>query len=200
MKEALIVVDVQNDFCPGGALAVPGGDQVVPVLNEYVDRFERAGLPIFFTRDWHPARTKHFNTEGGPWPPHCVQGTPGARFHPSLRIPEGAPIVSKGTNPEEDAYSGFQATAPNGLRLPEVLKRQGVDHLYVGGLATDYCVRATALDALASGFSVTVLLDAVRGVDVAPGDTERALVEMLDAGANFTTLRRLRIGAGEASA
>ncbi|HEV8633787.1 MAG TPA: bifunctional nicotinamidase/pyrazinamidase [Chloroflexota bacterium] len=182
---ALILVDVQNDFCPGGALAVPEGDRVVPALNREVDRFSRAGRPVVASRDWHPAETTHFQSGGGPWPPHCVQGQPGAQFHRDLRLPRDAIVVSKGTGPREDAYSAFQARDDQGRALTDLLRRRGVRHLVVGGLATDYCVRATVLDGLRQGFEVTVLEDAIRGVDLQPGDSERARAEMRDAGARF---------------
>lgn len=190
-KRALLVVDVQNDFCPGGSLGVSGGDQVVPVLNEYARRFHQEGSPVIATRDWHPPKTRHFQEQGGPWPPHCVQGTPGARFHPDLRLPPGATVVSKGMDPNEDSYSAFDARTETNQPLPEHLRALGVDELYIGGLATDYCVRATALDALSQGFQVTVLTDAVRGVDVNPGDSDRALREVVEAGARTATLETL---------
>lgn len=193
MTEALLAVDIQNDFCPGGALAVPGGDQVVPIMNEYARRFAHAGKPVFASRDWHPEQTTHFNTRGGMWPPHCVQDTPGARFHPDLQLPAGTVIVSKGMGPEEDAYSAAQARAADGTPFLELLRRHGVDHLYVGGLATDYCVKSSALDARKAGLRVTLLIDATRGVDVQPGDTERAITEMLNAGVEVTTLAKLRL-------
>ena len=182
---ALILVDVQNDFCPGGALAVPEGDRVVPALNREIGRFGRAGRPVVASRDWHPAETTHFQSGGGPWPPHCVQGQPGARFHRDLRLPRDAIVVSKGTGPREDAYSAFQARDDQGRALSDLLRQRGVRHLVVGGLATDYCVRATVLDGLRQGFQVTVLEDAIRGVDLQPGDSERARAEMRDAGARF---------------
>lgn len=183
MVDALIVVDVQNDFCPGGSLAVPEGDAVVPVLNEYMSRAADAGVPIFASRDWHPEHTRHFAAEGGPWPPHCVQGTPGAEFHPELRLPEGVAIVSKGMSTEDQGYSALEAVLPDGQSLLEALRARGVEHIYIGGLATDYCVRATTLDALKDGFITSVLVDASRAVDVQPGDGARALNEMLAAGA-----------------
>jgi nicotinamidase/pyrazinamidase len=182
-RDALVLVDVQNDFCPGGALAVPDGDRVVPVLNRYAERFAACGAAVFASRDWHPARTTHFAAFGGAWPPHCVQETAGAALHAALRLPPGAQIVSKGTGPEEDAYSCFQARAADGTDFAALLARGGVRRLFVGGLATDYCVRATALDARRAGLEVVVLEDAVRAVDVAPGDGERALAEMTAAGA-----------------
>lgn len=193
MKAALIIVDVQNDFCPGGALAVAGGDQVVPIVNAYAECFAAAGLPIFASRDWHPPETKHFSQYGGVWPFHCVQNTEGAEFHPDLRLPVGTVVVTKGADPNEDAYSAFQARDEEGKLLPDLLADTGVTHVYVGGLATDYCVRATVLDACQQGFSCALLIDAARGVDVNPGDTERAITDMVDAGAEVTTLGRLVI-------
>jgi nicotinamidase/pyrazinamidase len=187
-RDALVLVDIQNDFCPGGSLAVPGGDQVVPVLNRYVGRFLAAGAPIFASRDWHPARTKHFQADGGVWPPHCVQGTPGAAFHAGLTVPAGAVVVSKGMDPDQDAYSAFQGEDPGGRPLAAALAERGLRRLHVGGLATDYCVKATVLDAMREGFEVLVLADAVRAVDVKPGDGERAIAEMREAGARFVTL------------
>ncbi len=184
-RDALVIVDVQNDFCPGGALGVEDGDRVVPVLNQYAERFTRVRAPIFVTRDWHPARTTHFKAWGGPWPPHCVQGTPGAEFHPDLVLPPGAVIVSKGTEPDEDAYSAFQARRDDGTPFADALASRGVRRLFIGGLATDYCVKATALDALAQDLDVVVLEDAVCAVDVTPGDGARALDEALEAGATI---------------
>lgn len=182
-RDALVIVDVQNDFCPGGALAVPDGDRVVPVLNRYAERFAARGAPVFASRDWHPARTTHFAPYGGAWPPHCVQDTRGAALHAALRLPAGAEVVSKGVGAEEDAYSCFQARAADGTAFPVLLARRGIRRLFVGGLATDYCVKATALDARRAGLQVVVLEDAVGAVDVAPGDGERALAEMAVAGA-----------------
>ncbi len=193
MKPALIIVDVQRDFCPGGALAVPEGDRVVPVLNEYARRFAAKGYPVFATRDWHPRKTVHFREFGGLWPVHCVQGTPGAEFHPDLRLPEGTVVVSKGANLDEQGYSGFESRGPDGRLLGELLREQGVDRVYVGGLATDYCVRATVLDALAGGFGAVFLVDASRGVNLKPGDAEQAIAEMVRAGADVATLERLSL-------
>jgi nicotinamidase/pyrazinamidase len=189
MADALIVVDVQNDFCPGGSLAVPLGNEVVPVLNEYIQRALAAGMPIFASRDWHPAETKHFAAQGGPWPPHCVQGTWGAEFNPYLELPGAAHVVSKGAGTEDDGYSAFEARLPDdGRTLREALRALGVTRVHVGGLATDYCVKATVLDALNDGLETHVLTDASRPVDVQPGDGERALRLMLDAGATPRTL------------
>jgi nicotinamidase/pyrazinamidase len=190
-RDALVIVDVQNDFCPGGALAVPHGDDVVAVLNRYAERFARRAAPIFATRDWHPERTRHFKAYGGAWPPHCVQDTPGAEFHPGLVLPVGTEIISKGMDPEQDAYSAFQAETGDGLPFAAALGEHGVSRLFIGGLATDYCVKATALDALKEGFEVVVLQDAVAAVDVGPGDGERALEAMKHAGARFARLEDL---------
>jgi nicotinamidase/pyrazinamidase len=181
--DALVVVDVQNDFCPGGSLAVPDGDSVVPVLNRYAERFDAQGAAVFASRDWHPPRTKHFAAYGGIWPPHCVQGTAGAAPHPALVLPARTQVVSKGMDPEEDAYSCFQARAEQGGDFASLLAAREIQRLFVGGLATDYCVKATALDALRAGLTVVVLQDAVRAVDVTPGDGARALAELAAAGA-----------------
>jgi len=182
-KAALVVVDVQNDFCPGGALAVSHGDQVVAVLNRYIGRFADAGLPIFATRDWHPEKTTHFKAFGGIWPVHCVQGTFGAEFHRALRLGGEAMIVSKGMAADSDSYSGFDAVDCAGVGLADLLNRSGVTLICVGGLATDYCVKQTVLDGRGRGFNVMLLKDAIRGVDLTPGDSARALRAMLDAGA-----------------
>ncbi len=181
--DALVVVDVQNDFCPGGSLAVPDGDSVVPVLNRYAERFDAQGAAVFASRDWHPSRTRHFAAYGGIWPPHCVQGTAGAAPHPALVLPARTQVVSKGMDPEEDAYSCFQARAEQGGDFASLLAAREIQRLFVGGLATDYCVKATALDALRAGLTVVVLQDAVRAVDVTPGDGARALAELAAAGA-----------------
>jgi nicotinamidase/pyrazinamidase len=182
-RDALIIVDVQNDFCPGGALAVAGGDQVVAILNRLIAEFEGAGSPVIATRDWHPAHTTHFNTRGGPWPPHCVQGTKGAEFHRDLAVGRNAVIVSKGVEENADSYSGFDGVDARGVRLADMLRERGVTRLLVGGLATDYCVKQTVLDGLQQGFQVVVLEDAVRGVNLQPDDARRALEEMQRGGA-----------------
>jgi nicotinamidase/pyrazinamidase len=192
-KDALIVVDVQNDFCQGGALAVKNGDQVVPVLNRYVNQFTKAGLPIFATRDWHPEKTSHFITGGGPWPPHCIQGSQGAQFHPDLKLPPETVIVSAGMGSDEDGYSGFLGRDESGARLADLLRQRGIERIFVGGLATDYCVKHTVLDGLKEGFEVVLLADSVRGVNLKPGDSERAIDEMLHAGAEVATdLKQIR--------
>jgi len=180
---ALVIVDVQNDFCPGGALPVAGGDEVVPVLNRYVEAFTAAGRLVVADRDWHPSETTHFVQYGGAWPAHCVQGTPGAEYHPDLRLTPETVHVLKGMGANEDAYSAFQGRDADGRVLGTLLADHGVRKLYVGGLATDYCVRATVLDGLKAGFEIVLLGDACRGVNVQPGDDERAVEEMRAAGA-----------------
>ena len=150
-QSALVVVDVQIDFCPGGSLAVPGGDAIIPVINRYIEIFRTKGIPVFATRDWHPPVTRHFREFGGLWPPHCVQGSVGARFHPALKLPDDVIVVSKGMDPGRDDYSSFRATLETGSSLQEYLRNAGVTKLYICGLATDYCVRETSLDALGAG-------------------------------------------------
>lgn len=184
---ALLVVDVQNDFCPGGALPVPEGDRVIPVLNRLADRF--GGAPVYASRDWHPPDTRHFQAFGGPWPVHCVAGTRGAELHPDLRLPPSAVIVSKGQDRADDGYSAFEATTPEGRRLPDDLRERNVTDLVVGGLATDYCVRASVLDARRAGLRVTVVTDAVAGIG--RDDTARALEEMRQAGARLLSSSEL---------
>lgn len=188
MPDALIVVDVQNDFCPGGSLAVPEGDAVVPVLNAYLERAAAAGMPMFASRDWHPTHTAHFAAFGGPWPEHCVQGTPGAAFHPNLRLPSDVQIVTKGNSDQDAGYSAFDGALPDGRDLATALHAKDVTTVYVGGLATDYCVRATVLSARAAGFGAVLLRDASRPVEVQPGDGARAEADMLAAGATAATL------------
>lgn len=184
-RAALLVVDIQNDFCTGGALAVPGSERVVEVMNRYLADAEKRGLPVYASRDWHPEVTTHFKAYGGTWPVHCVQGTPGAAFHPELRLPPDTIVVTKGEHPERHGYSAFEGRTPDGSPLLDDLRRRGVSHLYVGGLATDYCVKQSVLDALDAGLQVTVLDDAVAGVDVAAGDSARALDEMRRKGARI---------------
>ncbi|OGX36498.1 MAG: nicotinamidase [Omnitrophica WOR_2 bacterium RIFCSPHIGHO2_02_FULL_50_17] len=190
LKSALLIVDVQNDFCPGGSLAVAGGDKVVPVLNKYIEAFSKRELPVIASRDWHPQKTKHFKEFGGLWPVHCAQNTKGAAFHPDLKLPAAAVIVSKGMDPDKDSYSAFQAFDEDGRSLADILSVRGVKELFVGGLATDYCVKASVLDAL-KHFRVNLLMDAVKGVDIHPGDSQRAVEEMLKAGARKMTFESL---------
>lgn len=187
-ESALLVVDVQNDFCPGGSLAVREGDHVVPVLNQYIDRFMKAGLPVYASRDWHPAVTTHFKEFGGPWPPHCIQNTKGAAFHSDLELPHNTSVVTKGTDPGDHGYSAFEGVDAAGTDLAAVLRWEQVRRVYIGGLTTDYCVRTSVLDARRAGFEAVVLLDAIRGIDVQEGDVARALDEMLRAGARAATL------------
>lgn len=176
--DALIVVDVQNDFLPGGALAVGDGDAVVAPLNRLMAAFDEAGLPVVATRDWHPDGHVSFAAQGGPWPVHCVAGTQGAQFDADLAVPPGAIVVSKADTQEKDAYSGFEGT-DLGVRL----RALGVQRVFVGGLATDYCVLNTVLDARRLGFDVVLLTDAVRAVNVAPADGDEAIAAMLESGA-----------------
>ena len=176
--DALVLVDVQNDFLPGGSLAVPKGDEVIPVLNQWIDAFEERGLPIVATRDWHPSDHCSFRAQGGLWPPHCQADTEGAQLAASLRLPDSASLVSKAVTADADAYSGF-----GGTDLDERLRAMGVRRLFVGGLATDYCVLNTVKDALALGYRVVLLEDAIRAVDVQPGDGQRAVEEMVRGGA-----------------
>jgi len=175
---ALLLVDVQNDFCPGGALPVPDGDKVVVPLNDVASCFAAAGVAVVASRDWHPAVTSHFREFGGTWPPHCVQGSPGASFHAALLLPGATVVISKGTSPDSDSYSAFDGRTENGMSLADILSSRNIRKLYVGGLATDYCVRSSVLDALSAGYEVAVLVNAIAGVDVKQGDSERALEEM----------------------
>lgn len=183
--DALIIVDVQNDFLPGGALAVAHGDEVVPVLNRYIDLFLTKGMPIIATRDWHPVNHCSFHAQGGPWPPHCIANTPGAAFAADLKLPAEAIIISKAVAPEKDAYSGFEGT-----ELEAVLRSHGVRRLFIGGLATDYCVLNTVNDALENRYQVYVLSDAIRAVNVNPDDGLKAERAMTDKGATMIALEQ----------
>ena len=176
--DAVLIVDVQVDFLPGGKLAVQQGDEVVPALNRYVALARRKEVPVFASRDWHPPDHCSFLAQGGPWPEHCVAGSPGAAFAPGLALPRDTVVISKATARDADAYSAFQGTY-----LAQRLRALGVKRLLVGGLATDYCVLNTVLDARKEGFEVLLLADAIRTVDVKPGDGERAEREMRSAGA-----------------
>lgn len=181
--DALLIVDVQNDFLPSGSLAVPRGDEVVPVLNRYLQTFKAQSLPVYATRDWHPAQHCSFREQGGPWPPHCIAETLGAQFAAALQLPHSAVIISKATTVEQDAYSGFQGT-----NLDQQLRAANIHRLFIGGLATDYCVLNTVLDALKFGYEVLLLGDAIRAVDVQPGDGQRAEHEMIKLGAQRITV------------
>ncbi|MGE5194575.1 MAG: nicotinamidase [Deltaproteobacteria bacterium] len=175
--DALIVVDVQNDFCPGGALPIEQGDRVVPVLNRWIEAARNGGARIVVTRDWHPADHISFRERGGPWPAHCVQNTWGAEMRPDLKLPEDVLLLSKGTTPDRDDYSDFEMTG-----LAEELKKNGIRRVWVGGLAQDMCVRATVLDGLRKGFEVHLILNATRPVNALPGAGDRAHEEMRAAG------------------
>lgn len=179
--KGMLVVDVQNDFCPGGALAVPEGDKVVPIINRLLNKF---GV-IVASKDWHPAKSVHFQK----WPPHCVQNTVGAEFHPQLQSHKIQQVFLKGTKDKDDGYSAFEAT---NLDLNEYLKEQGVTELYVTGLATDYCVKASALDAAKKGFDTYVVTDAVAAVNVKPDDGRKALEGMEHAGIHLVTSVQVR--------
>jgi nicotinamidase/pyrazinamidase len=178
MSRTLLIIDFQNDFTSGGALAVPGGDEIAEPVRRLAPHFDH----VFATRDWHPADHSSFETEGGPWPVHCVQGTHGAELHPAMADVEVDGIVDVGSEREDQGYSGFEKS-----RLERMLRESGVDEVAVVGLATDYCVRASAIDAARLGFATTVVTDAIRAVEVEPGDGERALEEMKEAGAKLAT-------------
>lgn len=189
LKKALLIVDVQNDFCPGGALGVPEGNKIAPFINKYIKIFSKKKLPIFATRDWHPTKTKHFKDFGGVWPVHCIQNTRGAQFHPKLRLPKETILLYKGIYPERDGYSAFEAENERGMSFLSLLKRLGVEEIYISGLAIDYCVKFSACDALRQGFKVRLLMDAVKGVNLRPNDSERAIKEMVKKGAKKITLK-----------
>jgi len=174
--DALIVVDVQNDFCPGGALAVPDGDAVVELINELA---KRAPF-VVATRDWHPPDHGSFAENGGPWPVHCVRDTPGAQLHPAIDSSHVDVVIDKGQERDREGYSGF-----DGTELERLLRQRDVDTVHVAGLALDYCVKATALDAKRAGFDVVVHRDATRAVEVQPGDAQRAVEELREAGVDI---------------
>jgi nicotinamidase/pyrazinamidase len=178
MSSALLIIDFQNDFTPGGALAVEGGDEIAEPIKRLVPEFDH----VFATRDWHPPDHASFETQGGPWPVHCVQGTHGAELHPAMRDVPVKAVVDVGAAREDEGYSGFEKS-----KLEDLLREQDVDRVAVVGLATDYCVRASTIDACELGFDTTVITDAIRAVDVNPGDGERAIEEMKEAGAKLAT-------------
>jgi nicotinamidase/pyrazinamidase len=180
--DALLIVDPQVDFCPGGSLAVPNGDRIFDAVNRAADM---APL-VVASRDWHPPDHISFREQGGIWPVHCVRDTPGAEFHPTLDQSRIDKVVSKATSRSEEAYSAFAGTD-----LEEYLRSRGVKRLFVGGLATDYCVRQSVLDARKAGFDVVVLEDAIGAVDVEPGDGDKALAEMRAAGAEISSTKQL---------
>jgi nicotinamidase/pyrazinamidase len=191
VKSAILVVDVQLDFCPGGALPVPAGDAIIPMLNNYIKLFTGHNLPVFASRDWHNRQTKHFIEFGGAWPHHCVQDTQGAQFHPLLSLPEGSIILSKGMSCDADSYSAFQAVDDQKTAFDMLLRQHEIRSLYIGGLATDYCVKWTVLDALKFGYKVILLIDAIKGVNVRPTDSTVAIEEMVRRGAEKTTFEKL---------
>ena len=182
-SSALVLVDIQNDFCPGGALAVAEGDRIVEVVNRLVPEFQL----IISTQDWHPADHISFKEQGGPWPPHCVQGTAGAQLHAALDQTRIDYYFRKASSPDKDAYSEFEGTDDEGRTLDLALKSHDIERIYVVGLATDYCVKATVLDGIKLGYDVYVVTDAVRAVNVAPDDGEKAIEEMASAGAHLVT-------------
>ncbi len=186
-RKALLIVDVQNDFCPGGALGVKDGDKIIPAINKYIKIFASKELPIFASRDWHPKKTRHFKK----WPVHCIQNTKGASFYSKLKLPKEAILLYKGIDPEKDSYSVFQAKDANGMAFTNLLKKFGIEEVYIGGLATDYCVKFTTYDAIRRGLKVKILLDAIKGVNLKPNDSLDAIREMIRIGAQKITSERL---------
>lgn len=181
--DVLVIVDVQNDFLPGGALPVPEGDEVVPVLNEYITMFQKAKASIIATRDWHPPKHISFKAQGGPWPPHCVQNTKGAKFHPDLKFPRNTMVVSKGMSPLKENYSAFESD-----ELAKNLQKQGIKRVFVGGLSTEYCVKHTVLDALKLDFDTVILVDAIAAINRKPSDAAEAITEMANNGSEQAVL------------
>jgi nicotinamidase/pyrazinamidase len=182
-NDALIVTDIQNDFLSGGALPVPEGNKIIPILNEYIRLFTTMHAKIYATRDWHPPNHMSFQAQGGPWPAHCIQDTEGAKFHPDLNLPADVTVISKAMAPNRENYSSFDDTV-----LVDDLRINGIARLFVGGLATDYCVKNTVLDGLAFGFEVVLLSDAARGINVKLGDVEKAVEAMTLRGAEIAIL------------
>ena len=185
--DALLVIDIQNDFLPGGSLSVPEGDQVIPVLNDYIDQFIKRQLPVFATRDWHPSNHCSFIQQGGPWPEHCIAGSKGAEFSADLNLSTSTHIISTGIDVEQEGYSGFENPA---LKLQ--LDNAGAKRLFIGGLATEYCVLNTVLDALNYHYKVLLLIDAIRAIDVRQQDGGNAINEMIQKGAMPITLGMIR--------
>jgi nicotinamidase/pyrazinamidase len=179
-EDALVIVDMQNDFLPGGSLAVKGGFDVIAPLNRVIEIFESGGLTVFATRDWHPTNHCSFQSQGGPWPPHCIAGTVGAEFPQSLHLPKNVSLISKATLPEHDAYSGF-----DGTELEAELHAENIHRIFVGGLSTDYCVLSTVMDARELGFQVSVMTDTIRAINANPTDEEAALKQMAFLGAHL---------------
>lgn len=189
----LIVVDMQNDFCPGGALPVPDGHNIIPIVNRYIEIFNHKKLPIFFSRDWHPPKTKHFSEFGGQWPIHCVQDTIGAELVKDLIVPINSKTIFKGQSKKLDDYSVFSGKSTSNLTLSRMLNALHIDILYICGLATDYCVKETVLDALKSGWNVNLLLDAIAGVNINQTDSLKAIDEMMDFGAKPVIINELSL-------
>ncbi len=181
-SDALLITDIQIDFLPGGSLSIENADEIIPVINDYIRRFRDAKAHVLASRDWHPSNHISFKAQGGPWPPHCIQETAGAKFSPELKLPPHTPVISKATNPEREAYSAFEGTS-----LAHELRALGVKRLFVGGLATDYCVVNTVIDARKLGLETVVLMDATLGINVEPGDVDRAVETMLKTGAQQAT-------------
>jgi nicotinamidase-related amidase len=181
-SDALIIGDVQIDFLPGGALPIQEGEQIITILNDYINLFKKENK-IFAIRDWHPANHVSFTEQGGPWPPHCIQGSDGAKFHPDIKLPPDTEIVSKGTNPTRESYSGF-----DGTDLSSRLRTNGISRVFIGGVATDYCVKYTVLDALSQSLEVVLLADAIKGINVQPRDSELAVERMISEGAKTALL------------
>jgi nicotinamidase/pyrazinamidase len=194
-NSALILVDIQNDFCPGGALAVNDGDRIVAIANRLMPEFPL----VISTQDWHPANHISFKQRGGPWPPHCVQGTPGADLHRDLETDSIAHYFRKASSPERDDYSEFEGKDDQGRSLDELLKSKGVKGIYVAGLATDYCVLETVLDGIRYGYEVYPIIDAMRAVNVNADDGEKALQKMAASGAHLVTSDEVLNLAGSAA-
>lgn len=181
-KKVLLIVDIQNDFCPGGALAVPRGDEILKPLNDMLEFADKCRWLILVSRDWHPENSEHFKK----WPVHCVQYSHGAQFHPDLKIPGRAYLINKGVRADEDGYSPFEGEIYDGP-MERCIEAVNGKEIYIGGLATDYCVKAAVLDARRKGYTIYLLINACRAVNLNPGDEEKALREMKDAGVIFTT-------------
>lgn len=184
--DALVIADIQNDFLPGGALGIRGGDRVVPILTTYMRRFQAQGLPVFVTRDWHPPHHCSFRPQGGPWPPHCIAGSRGSLPPAEFTVPDSAVVIYKAIDADREAYSAFQDTA-----LHRHLQALGVRRLFIGGLATDYCVLNSVRDAIRLGYEVCLLVDGIQPVDVQVGDGRRAEEEMRGLGARPVTLEAM---------
>lgn len=182
-SDALLVTDMQIDFLTGGTLPVEGADQLIPVINDYINRFENTPAHVVVSRDWHPANHISFIAQGGPWPPHCVQNTEGAKFSPKIKFPNHTVVISKATDPKQEAYSAFETT-----NLANELRQLGIKRLFVAGVATDYCVVNTVLDACKLGFEAVVFMDAVLGINVKIGDVDRAVATMISNGAVQATI------------